>query len=275
MFGPIEVPNSMFGSVFHDNPTATMHAAEDPHGAPFIRLRDVTRQYPAGERSFTALDRVTLAVRAGECVAVIGASGSGKTTLIQLLTGIDGATLGEIVVGGQPLHRLSQRALTAWRGRHVGLVFQSCQLLPTLTIAENVMLPMDFCASFPARERRPRALALLARLGIADQAGKLPGALSGGQQQRAGIARALANDPPFVVADEPTGNLDSATADDVMALLASLARQGKTVLTATHEREHRRFFTRTITLRDGAVVDDSAQPPASAPTSPPQREAVA
>ena len=275
MFGPIEVPNSMFGSVFPDNPTATMHPAEDHHGAPFIRLRDVTKQYPAGERSFTALDRVTLAVRAGECVAVIGASGSGKTTLIQLLTGIDGATHGEIVVGGQPLHRLSQRALTAWRGRHVGLVFQSCQLLPTLTIAENVMLPMDFCASFPARERRPRALALLARLGIADQAGKLPAALSGGQQQRAGIARALANDPPFVVADEPTGNLDSATADDVMALLASLARQGKTVLTATHEREHRRFFTRTITLRDGAVVDDSAQPPASTLTSPPQREAVA
>jgi putative ABC transport system ATP-binding protein len=227
---------------------------------PLVRLRGVTKQHVVGERPFTALHGIDLDVRAGECVAVIGKSGSGKTTLIHLLTGIDGATSGEIVVGARALHGLSQRALTAWRGRHVGLVFQSPQLLPTLTVAENVTLPMDFLAALPARARRPRALALLDRLGIADQADKLPAALSGGQQQRAAIARALANDPPIVVADEPTGNLDSATADDVMALLASLARDGKTVLTATHERELQRFFTRTVTLRDGRVVGDTTHP---------------
>ena len=224
---------------------------------PLVRLRGVTKQHVVGARPFAALHGIDLDIRTGECVAIVGKSGSGKTTLIHLLTGIDDATSGEIVVGGQALHGLSQRALTAWRGRHVGLVFQSPQLLPTLTIAENVTLPMDFLGAVPPRERRPRALALLERLGIADQADKLPAALSGGQQQRAAIARALANDPPIVVADEPTGNLDSATADDVMALLAALARDGKTVLTATHERELRRFFTRTVTLHDGRIVDDS------------------
>ncbi len=227
---------------------------------PLVRLRGVTRRHLAGTQAFEALAGVDLSIAAGECVAVIGKSGSGKTTLIHLLTGIDTPTAGEIVVGGQALHALAQRALTAWRGRQVGLVFQSPQLLPTLTIAENVTLPMDFLGAIPPRDRRARALGLLERLGIADQAGKLPAALSGGQQQRAAIARALANDPPLVVADEPTGNLDAATADDVMALLASLAREGKTVLTVTHERELQRFFTRTVTLRDGRVVGDTSPP---------------
>jgi putative ABC transport system ATP-binding protein len=225
---------------------------------PLIRLRGVSKHYDVGGRRFAALSALDLDIGERECVAVVGKSGSGKTTLINLLTGIDSPSEGEIHVAGEAIHRMSQEELTAWRGRHVGVVFQFFQLLPTLTVAENVMLPMDFCKTFPAAQRRPRALALLQRLGIEEQADKLPADLSGGQQQRAAIARALANDPPILVADEPTGNLDSATSDDVMAFLAALARDGKTVLTVTHERELGRFFTRTVTLRDGKLASDSA-----------------
>ncbi|MEJ6001294.1 ABC transporter ATP-binding protein [Paucibacter soli] len=222
-----------------------------------IALQGVSKQYPSAARPCAALQDLSLQIQAGECVAVMGPSGSGKTTLINLLTGIDSPSSGEILVAGQPIHRMSQEALTRWRGRQVGVVFQFFQLLPTLTVAENVMLPMDFCATYPARERRARALDLLQRLGIAEQADKLPTELSGGQQQRAAIARALANDPAILVADEPTGNLDSATADEVMGLLAALTREGKTVITVTHERELGRFFSRTLTLRDGRLVQDS------------------
>ena len=227
------------------------------HSTALVRLRGATRRHATAAGSFCALDRVDLDVDAGECVAVVGPSGSGKTTLAHLLTGIEQPTQGEVVVDGQPLHALSQDALATWRGRRVGVVFQFFQLLPTLTVAENVMLPMDFCGTTPRRERRPRALALLERLHIADQADKLPAALSGGQQQRAAIARALANDPALLVADEPTGNLDSSTAIEVMALLAALAREGKTVIVVTHERELGRFFTRTISLRDGTIRADT------------------
>jgi len=238
-----------------------------PHPAlpSLIRLRGATRRHVTAAGSFCALDHVDLDVGAGECVAVVGPSGSGKTTLAHLLTGIEQPTEGEVIVDGQPLHALSQDALAAWRGRRVGIVFQFFQLLPTLTVAENVMLPMDFRATFARRERRARALALLERLRIADQADKLPAALSGGQQQRAAIARALANDPALIVADEPTGNLDSATALEVMGLLASLAREGKTVIVVTHERELDRFFTRTVTLRDGRVRADTGAPRAPVP----------
>jgi putative ABC transport system ATP-binding protein len=225
---------------------------------PLIRLRGVSKCYDLGARHFTALQNLSLEVGEGECVAVVGKSGSGKTTLINLLTGIDSPTAGEVHIAGYSIHRMSQEELTAWRGRSVGIVFQFFQLLPTLTVVENVMLPMDFCVTYEASRRHPRALALLHRLGIADQADKLPADLSGGQQQRAAIARALANDPPILVADEPTGNLDSSTSDEVMSFLASLARDGKTVLTVTHERDLSRFFTRTVTLRDGVLAEDSA-----------------
>jgi putative ABC transport system ATP-binding protein len=229
-----------------------------PANAPaLIRLRGVSKDYEAAAGRFSALKDVTLDIRQGECVAVVGKSGSGKTTLINLLTGIDSPSSGEVDIGGAGIHRLSQEQLAAWRGRTVGLVFQFFQLLPTLTVVENVMLPMEFCRTFPNAQRRRRALDLLERLGIAEQARKLPADLSGGQQQRAAIARALANDPPIVMADEPTGNLDSITSDDVMGLLAALAEDGKTVLTVTHERDLSRFFTRTITLRDGIVDIDS------------------
>lgn len=225
--------------------------------APFIQLLGVSKLYGPVGRSFTALRDLTLDIGRSESVAIVGRSGSGKTTLINLLTGIDTPTSGEIVIGGQAIHRMSQEQLAQWRGRNVGIVFQFFQLLPTLTVAENIMLPMDFCDTYPASRRRPRALELLNRLGIVEQADKIPADLSGGQQQRAAIARALANDPPLIVADEPTGNLDSVTAHEVMSLLASLAGAGKTVLTVTHERTVDEWFTRTIALDDGVLVRDS------------------
>jgi len=225
-------------------------------GTPLIDVRKVVKSYSSPSGAFTALKGVSLQVQPGEFIAVVGKSGSGKSTLINLIAGIDRPTSGEVDIAGTPVHALSQEQLAIWRGRNVGVVFQFFQLLPTLTVAENVVLPMDFCNTYPVRERRPRALALLERVGIVEQADKLPAALSGGQQQRAAIARALANDPSLIVADEPTGNLDSHTSDAVLQLFADLAREGKTVVMVTHERDIT-IVTRTITLADGQLVDNS------------------
>ena len=192
----------------------------------------------------------------GEFVAVVGKSGSGKSTLINMITGIDNPTSGEVFVASTPVHALNQEQLAVWRGKNVGIVFQFFQLLPTLTVAENVVLPMDFCNVYSPRERRERAIALLNKVGIAEQADKLPAALSGGEQQRAAIARALANDPPLLAADEPTGNLDSHTSEAIMQLFADLAKEGKTVVMVTHERDLSRYFTRSITLSDGCIVSN-------------------
>jgi putative ABC transport system ATP-binding protein len=221
-----------------------------------IQLSDVVKTYPLGTGEVTAIDHLTLDVADGEFVAVVGRSGSGKTTLLNLLAGIDRPTSGIVRVAGADLGSLSESGLAAWRGANVGLVFQFFQLLPTLTVAENVMLPMDFAKTIPAAKRRPRALELLDRVGIADQADKLPATLSGGQQQRAAIARALANHPPLLLADEPTGNLDSVTADAVLKLLADLNTEGRTVVVVTHERDIRSIVGREITLRDGRIVTD-------------------
>ncbi|MFT3925153.1 MAG: ABC transporter ATP-binding protein [Myxococcales bacterium] len=221
-----------------------------------IELRGVTKVYAAGEVRFTALSDVRVALRAGELTAVVGKSGSGKSTLINLIAGIDRPTQGEVLVGGVSVHELDESRLAAWRGRNVGVVFQFFQLLPTLTVLENVLLPMDLCGTYDARAEA-RALALLGRVGIAEQAHKLPSALSGGQQQRAAIARALANDPAVIVADEPTGNLDSRTADAVLELLVELARAGKTVIVVTHERELARHFDRVVKLVDGRVQEEA------------------
>src|SRR5262245_44373687 len=222
-------------------------------GPPLIDVRQVSKAYSTPSGSFAALDMVSLQVQAGEFVAVVGKSGSGKSTLINLIAGIDRPSSGQVDIAGTPVHALSQEQLAIWRGRNVGVVFQFFQLLPTLTVAENVVLPMDFCNTYPLRERRPRALALLHRVGIAEQADKLPSALSGGQQQRAAIARALANDPSLIVADEPTGNLDSQTSDAVLRLFADLAADGKTVVMVTHERDVT-IVNRTIALADGQLV---------------------
>ncbi len=220
-----------------------------------IELHDVARIYPTPQGPFAALDNVSLTIDAGEMIAVVGASGSGKSTLVNLISGIDRATTGRVVVAGTALATLREGQLSRWRGRHVGIVFQFFQLLPTLTILENVMLPIDFCGTLPAREARVRATELLARVGIADQANKLPAALSGGQQQRAAIARALATDPPIVLADEPTGNLDSTTAAEILALLQELVAAGKTVVTVTHARDLARHADRVVVLADGRIVE--------------------
>jgi len=216
-----------------------------------ISLRRLTKTYETPAGAFTALRGVDLEIGRGELVAVAGKSGSGKSTLLHLIGGIDSPTEGSVTVGGTEVQGLRPNRLAAWRGRSVGFVFQFFQLLPTLTAAENVMLPMDFCRTVPARQRRGRALELLDRVGVAEQADKLPAALSGGQQQRVAIARALANDPPVVLADEPTGNLDSATAGAVLDLFRRMASAGTTVVVATHERDIARVADRTVELFDG------------------------
>ena len=223
-----------------------------------IALRNVSKSFPTPAGPFFALRDVSLDINEGDLTVVVGASGSGKSTLLALLAGIDRATSGEVHVGGTAVHALSERALSAWRGRSVGVVFQFFQLLPTLTVLENVMLPMDFCGRYASRERPPRARALLDRLGVGDQAGKLPQQLSGGQQQRVAIARALANEPAVLLADEPTGNLDSRNAEATLELFAGLAASGQTVVMVTHERGASRHASRVITLADGAVVEPMA-----------------
>jgi putative ABC transport system ATP-binding protein len=187
-------------------------------------------------------------------VAIVGKSGSGKSTLLNMVGGIDSPTSGVVTVADTAIQSLNPSRLAAWRGRTVGIVFQFFQLLPTLTVAENVMLPMDFLGTLPARRRLERALDLLGRVDVADQAGKLPSSLSGGQQQRVAIARAMANDPPVILADEPTGNLDTPTGAAIFRLLGELAAAGKTVVVVTHEREAASAVDRTVTIVDGRVA---------------------
>lgn len=221
-----------------------------------IELRNIVKTFETAAGTFTALKGVSLQVEPGEFVAVIGKSGSGKSTLINMLTGIDRPSSGEVLVGDVAVHALSEGQLAVWRGRNLGVVFQFFQLLPTLTVLENVMLPMDFCHLFTARERKERALYLLELVGLADQADKLPAAISGGQQQRVAIARALANDPPIIVGDEPTGNLDSRTADAIFSLFERLVDGGKTILMVTHDSDLARRVTRAVRVADGEIVEE-------------------
>ncbi|HXN40982.1 MAG TPA: ABC transporter ATP-binding protein [Myxococcaceae bacterium] len=219
-----------------------------------ISLSRIDKTYATPAGAFAALRNLDLEIGAGELVAIVGKSGSGKSTLLNLIAGIDRPSSGSVIVAGAPLHEMGENALSVWRGRKVGFVFQFFQLLPTLTAAENVILPMDFSGTVPPRQRRERALQLLERVGVINQADKLPSALSGGQLQRVAIARALANDPPIVLADEPTGNLDSETARDVLELFRAMANAGTTVVIATHEREIAQIIDRQIELADGVLV---------------------
>jgi putative ABC transport system ATP-binding protein len=223
-----------------------------------IELRDVHKDYQTGAGETTVLRAIDLQVRPGEFVSIVGPSGSGKSTMLNMITGIDRPTSGEVYVGGAPVHALGENELARWRGRTVGVIFQFFQLLPTLTILENVMLPMDLCNTVERRARRERAIELLELVGIADQAHKLPSALSGGQQQRAAVARALANDPPVIVGDEPTGNLDTATADQVFALFQRLVDEGKTVMLVTHDRALSARTGRVLHLLDGRLHRDES-----------------
>lgn len=219
-----------------------------------IDLRGISKAYQTPAGDFVALEDINLLIDRGEFVSVVGKSGSGKSTLINMITGIDRPTAGQIYVGGQLVNDLKEGPMAEWRGRTIGIIFQFFQLLPMLTCMENVILPMDFCNMYSGRERRERALDLLDQVEMADHAHKLPSEVSGGQQQRVAIARALANDPPILAADEPTGNLDSQTAEAVFHLFEGLVARGKTILMVTHDADLAGRVTRTITLADGRIV---------------------
>ncbi|HBY99474.1 MAG: ABC transporter ATP-binding protein [Ardenticatenaceae bacterium] len=221
-----------------------------------IELRQVVKTYETAAGSFTALRGVDARIDRGEFVAVIGKSGSGKSTLINMITGIDRPTSGEVLVGDTAVHTLREGQMAVWRGRNLGIIFQFFQLLPTLTVIENIMLPMDFANLYTSRERQERAMYLLEQVQMAEQAHKLPSALSGGQQQRVAIARALSNDPPILVADEPTGNLDSKTADSVFRMFESLVASGKTIVMVTHDNDLLKQVGRAMIVADGEIVDE-------------------
>jgi ABC-type lipoprotein export system ATPase subunit len=221
-----------------------------------IDLRDVHKYYKTAVGDYHALNSIDLNIQAGEFVSIIGKSGSGKSTLLNMITGIDRPTSGEVYVNGTAVHELNENRMARWRGKNLGIVFQFFQLLPTISVIENIMLPMDFCRTYPMREREKRALSLLELVELADHAYKLPTALSGGQQQRVAIARALANDPPVVIADEPTGNLDSKTADSVFELFTNLVAQGKTIIIVTHDSGLAKRTDRTALITDGEIVNE-------------------
>lgn len=226
-------------------------------GETLMELVGVTKAYrtPAGD--FYALRGIDLEVKAGEFVVLYGRSGAGKSTLINVIAGIDRPTAGSIYIDGQAIHRMSEAQLTRWRGRQVGVIFQSFQLMPMLSCAQNVMLPMDFANLYRSpKEQYVRAMQLLGQVEIAEHAGKKPGAVSGGQRQRVAIARALANDPIFLAADEPTGSLDSRTAASVFSVFEQLVASGKTIFMATHDRELARRATRLLRIEDGELVED-------------------
>lgn len=226
-----------------------------------LTARGLRKTYETSAAPFTALSDVEIDIHAGDFLAIVGKSGSGKSTLINLLTGLDTASAGSIwssANGGTNVSDLDQEGLARWRGREIGVVFQFFQLLPSLTVLENTILPMDYCNSFPKSERHDRAMTLLDQLGIADHANKLPLNMSGGQQQRAAIARALVNEPGVIVADEPTGNLDSSTSRDVMDIFAEQCANGKAIVMVTHDAELSPYFSRTISLSDGRLSTSGA-----------------
>ncbi|MCQ3938787.1 MAG: cyclic nucleotide-binding protein [Chloroflexi bacterium] len=230
--------------------------ANEAENRPIIDLRGVTKNYKTAVGDYQALKDVDLQIEAGEFVSVIGKSGSGKTTLLNMITGIDRPTQGEVWVNGTGVHTLNENRMARWRGKNLGIVFQFFQLLPMISVIENIMLPMDFCRTYPMNERRKRAMELLELVELADHAHKLPTALSGGQQQRVAIARALANDPPVVIADEPTGNLDSKTAESVFTLFNNLVAKGKTIIIVTHDSGLAKRTHRTALIADGEIVNE-------------------
>ncbi|HPA34186.1 MAG TPA: ABC transporter ATP-binding protein [Anaerolineaceae bacterium] len=225
---------------------------------PLIRLRQVVKVYRTAAGDFPALKGLDLDVEAGEFLAITGKSGAGKTTLVNMITGTDALTSGVVEVGGVNIHQLDENRRALWRGRHLGVIYQSFHLLPNLTLLDNILLPMDFCGLYRRRVSRERAMDLLRQMEMADHAHKLPSQISGGQQQRVAIARALANDPPLIVADEPTGRLDSVTAEVIFRIFQQLVAQGKTLVMVTHDRTIAGRVSRMLTIQDGEVLNQPA-----------------
>jgi putative ABC transport system ATP-binding protein len=232
------------------------NAASSSTVAPIVEVNDVVKRFQVGANEVTILRGISFAVRTGEFVSIVGPSGNGKSTLLNMVTGIDRPSSGEVMVVGQQVAKMSEDALARWRGGNVGIIFQFFQMLPALTLLNNVILPMELAGRYRPKERRERAMALLETVSLADQAGKLPGMVSGGQQQRAAIARALANDPPLLVADEPTGNLDSAAAHNIFDLFGKLVDGGKTILMVTHDKDLAAAVPRKIEIMDGRITRD-------------------
>jgi len=221
-----------------------------------IEVKDVIKNFKVGDGEVTILKGISFDVKPGEFVSIVGPSGNGKSTLLNMITGIDRPSAGEVIVTGREVHKMSENKLASWRGEHVGIIFQFFQMLPALSLLQNVILPMDFANKYSPKERRERAMDLLETVGLADQAEKLPSMVSGGQQQRAAIARALANDPPLLVGDEPTGNLDTRTATDVFELFSKLVEQGKTMIMVTHDKELAKRVPRVVEITNGKITRD-------------------
>ncbi len=237
---------------------------------PIIQIKDVVKKFKVGDGEVTILKGVSFDVNQGEFVSIVGPSGNGKSTLLNMITGIDRPSEGEISVTGREVHNMSENQLAGWRGEEVGIIFQFFQMLPALSLKQNVILPMDFAGKYSPKERRARAMELLDLVGLADQADKLPSMVSGGQQQRAAIARALANDPSLLVGDEPTGNLDSRTAGEVFDLFSRLVDEGKTLIMVTHDKELAQRVPRRIEITNGRITRDDYLMPLPQPVMLPQ-----
>jgi ABC-type lipoprotein export system ATPase subunit len=229
----------------------------DIPSAPMIQLRQVVKRFKTAAGEYIGLRGVDVDIMAGQFVSIVGKSGSGKSTMLNMITGIDHPTSGEVLVNGVNIYKMTESKRSLWRGHNLGIVFQFFQLLPMLTLLENTMLPMDYCNVFSPLERPERAMNLLKMVGLQEQANKLPAAVSSGQQQAAAIARALATDPPIIVADEPTGNLDSRSSEEIIALFNQLVEQGKTIILVTHDPSITKQTTRTLIISDGKIIDET------------------
>jgi len=230
---------------------------DSPKAAELVCLRQVVKTFKTVAGEYKALKGIDLSFKEREFVAVIGKSGSGKSTLLNMITGIDHPSSGEVIIGGTNIYKLNESQRALWRGRNLGIVFQFFQLMPMLTLLENTMLPMDYCNVHPSNERPKRAMDLLRQVGLEEQAYKLPAAVSSGQQQSAAIARAMATNPPIIIADEPTGNLDSRSADEIIQLFDQLVMQGKTIIMVTHDPSMTERTSRTVIISDGEIVDET------------------
>jgi len=240
--------------------TFTNHTSNNAHPDILLQLTDVVKVYPSSSGGFKALNNINASFTSGEFVGILGKSGAGKSTLFNMITATDTITSGDVQVMGKSIHKMNNNQAARWRGQNLGVIFQSFRLMPPLSLVDNILIPVDFCGDFNGARSREWALELLRAMDLEIHANKMPSAISGGQQQRVAIARALANDPPILIADEPTGRLDSGTADMIYNIFEDLAREGKLVLMATHDISSQHRFTRRLTINDGCLVEDTGIP---------------